>query len=143
MHCICDFCGKAFFYIRGAGNTQHTCASCRVNMRRFKLRGKIVDYLGGKCSRCGYSKCFGALNVHHTDPDKKSFSISGMHCKSWTKIEAELKKCELLCSNCHREHHHDCAKYFCKSGGVELNHRVTSTLSTFYKNEGIPPESIC
>lgn len=63
--------------------------------------------LGGKCEHCGYSKCIAALEFHHTDPTKKDFSIAATgSTRAWKKIEIELKKCKLLCSNCHREQHY-------------------------------------
>ena len=30
-----------------------------------------------------------------------------IHKSSWKKIEAELKKCDLLCSSCHSKRHYD------------------------------------
>lgn len=54
---------------------------------------------------CGYSKCKEALDFHHVNPNEKDFNISGSHSRSWEKIELELKKCVLLCANCHREIH--------------------------------------
>lgn len=35
-----------------------------------------IEYKGGKCSVCGYSKCKGALEFHHLDPKEKDFGIS-------------------------------------------------------------------
>jgi hypothetical protein len=47
-----------------------------------------------------------ALEFHHLDPKAKEFAIShdGI-TRSWSKIQAELAKCVLLCANCHRETH--------------------------------------
>ena len=112
---ICDSCGRKYTYQRAHGMTLQRCNSCIVNDRRFELKRRIVAYLGGKCSECGYDKCLGALEVHHRDPAEKSFSVSGRHCLSWKKLEPELRKCVLLCMNCHREHHHNCERYQCGS----------------------------
>ena len=61
---------------------------------------------GGKCSKCGYDKCIGAFDFHHKDRSQKDFSISvSGKTRSWEKLRMELEKCELLCANCHREHH--------------------------------------
>lgn len=65
-----------------------------------------VDYLGGKCNRCGYNKCIDALDFHHINPKEKDFNFSeNGHCRSWERVKKELDKCELLCANCHREEH--------------------------------------
>lgn len=64
---------------------------------------RAVDYLGGKCIKCGYNKCNNALEFHHYR-GKKSFAISsGKKRRSWEVVKKELKKCMLLCSNCHKE----------------------------------------
>ena len=74
--------------------------------RRRRLKVMVVEYLGGKCIRCGYNKCVAALEAHHRDPATKSFALalSGL-TKSWARIKAEADKCDLLCANCHREKH--------------------------------------
>ena len=65
-----------------------------------------VDYKGRKCERCGYDRCFEALEFHHRDPTQKDFSISSKgYTRSWDKVRSELEKCIMLCANCHREHH--------------------------------------
>ena len=58
----------------------------------------------GKCQRCGYNKCISALEFHHTDPTKKEFTISNDHFKL-KEVMKEIKKCILICSNCHKEYH--------------------------------------
>jgi hypothetical protein len=110
----CDTCDREFEYVRNKGGTHSRCNSCQTNLRRFKLKTKMIAQLGGKCIRCGYDKCSGALDFHHRDPSTKSFAISGAHCRRWSDIVIELAKCDLICSNCHREHHHDCKSYDCK-----------------------------
>ena len=72
--------------------------------RRRELREKAVAYLGGKCSICSYDKCVSAFDFHHINAIEKDFTISAK-MTSWLAIEKELKKCVLLCSNCHREVH--------------------------------------
>lgn len=93
----CSNCEKVF-ETKGS-----KCQSCQVNLRRFQRKLDIVEYLGNKCSRCGYNKSVTALEVHHLDPTQKTFNISGSHSRSWKVITAELDNCVLLCSNCHRE----------------------------------------
>ena len=65
-----------------------------------------VAYKGGACQNCGYNRATTSLCFHHVDPSTKSFSLSkGGLEKDWEAIKSELDKCQLLCQNCHREHH--------------------------------------
>ena len=63
---------------------------------------------GGKCEHCGYNANLSALEFHHRNPEEKEFQIDIRAFSNYSleKLEAELDKCELLCSNCHKEHHH-------------------------------------
>ena len=72
----------------------------------FRQRRKVwaVASFGGKCGVCGYDKCPDALEFHHLDPTEKDFTPSGKSCSRQVFVE-ELRKCVMLCSNCHREHH--------------------------------------
>lgn len=71
---------------------------------RIRTKEKAVEYKGGKCSVCGYDKCINALCFHHINPHEKDFTISGRNL-SWNRIQSELDKCVMLCSNCHIELH--------------------------------------
>lgn len=68
------------------------------------MKLKAVLYKGGKCQRCGYNKSVAAFDFHHRDPSKKDFSL-GQVMRRWETVRREIRKCDLLCSNCHREHH--------------------------------------
>lgn len=118
----CLLCKRKFVYQRSKGGTKTKCNTCQVNERRFKLRQKIIDYLGGKCCLCGYSKCYGALHAHHIDFNVKKFNISGAHSRSWNEIKQELSQCILICSNCHSELHHNCISYNCQPGVSPLSY---------------------
>ena len=77
-----------------------------VRKRRRKVRLMAVEYKGGKCSRCGYSRCIEALEFHHLDSSQKDFGMSqDGYTRSWERVRQELDKCVLLCANCHRELH--------------------------------------
>jgi len=78
--------------------------SCSVTNWRRRTKQKLVESKGGKCEICGYSKCMWAMVFHHTDPSVKEFSIKSQ-VKSFKKLEEEMKKCQLLCANCHAEIH--------------------------------------
>ena len=76
--------------------------------KKRSRKEKLVSLLGGECSRCGYNKCLGALEFHHINPSEKSFAISsgvGLN-RPYNLLVEEIKKCELICSNCHKEQHY-------------------------------------
>ena len=85
------------------------CRKCRVEAvqkRRDKLKLLAVEYKGGKCCICGYSKYIGALEFHHLNPNNKDFGISSKgYTRSFDLVKKELDKCILVCSNCHKEIH--------------------------------------
>lgn len=77
-----------------------------VTKRRRKIRQKAIEFLGGKCMKCGYNKYQEVLEFHHRNPSKKDFNIlSKGYCRSWERVKNEIIKCDLLCANCHRETH--------------------------------------
>jgi 5-methylcytosine-specific restriction endonuclease McrA len=70
------------------------------------LKQKALEYKGNKCQVCGYKKYSGALDFHHLDPKQKDFGIGYKgYTRSWKKVQEELDKCILVCSNCHQEIH--------------------------------------
>lgn len=90
------------------GRLRSYCYPCdhkRIKDYGQLLKRKAVDYLGGKCCICGYSKSLRSLNFHHTDPTQKEFSIAKRKCLNWTDTQQELDKCVLVCANCHGEIH--------------------------------------
>lgn len=79
-------------------------------IRNFKISRKkmFVDESGGACIECGYDKNLSCLVWHHRDPNNKHGCLSEMiRNKSISdgKIRREIKKCDLLCRNCHGETH--------------------------------------
>lgn len=77
--------------------------------RNLFLKMKAVYILGGKCEECGEDHP-AALQFHHIDPKEKSFNLSSKTLSAtvkfpWEEVLIELKKCKLLCANCHAKHH--------------------------------------
>lgn len=80
------------------------------NSDRIKeTRRKVREYKEERgCSECGYNKYGGAIDAHHPNGKDSQEDCIARLCKrnfAWETILAELEKCILLCSNCHREHH--------------------------------------
>ena len=68
---------------------------------------KIIDIKNKSdgCKKCK-DKRYYLLDFHHMDPSTKTFQIGQGESKGWERVLNEIKKCILLCSNCHREFHH-------------------------------------
>jgi len=80
-------------------------------------KSNCVAHLGGKCFICGYFKYNGSLSFHHVNIKDKSFSISERGFQlSFSRVLAEMKKCILICHNCHGEIH----------GGVVPTNKINS-----------------
>lgn len=105
MQCSYHYCKRDFEAKRK--NSKFCSSRCKncyfVDKRRKKLKVMSVNYKGGKCAVCGYSKSVGALQFHHRNPSDKLFNISHCHTRSWANIQKELDKCDILCANCHAE----------------------------------------
>ena len=81
----------------------------QVRGRKRKL--ELIKLKGNECELCGYNKNYAALEFHHETLVEKSFQLDlrSLSNRSWEVILIEVKKCQLLCSNCHAEHHNpDC-----------------------------------
>lgn len=59
-----------------------------------------IKALGGACSQCGQTE---NLEFDHIDPSTKSFNISKLWSLSDSTVVEELRKCQLLCSGCHKK----------------------------------------
>lgn len=81
----------------------------RTQPRKKEIKKKAVEILGRKCLDCGYSspEFPEVFDFHHLDAEIKDDKISSLIARgrSWEDIEAEVLKCVLLCSNCHRIRH--------------------------------------
>ena len=104
------------------GDQKHGyCRPCLYvyQSERWKNRKKkAVQLMGGACNKCGYCRNYSALEFHHLDPSIKEFHFDKGRRYSWEKCLNELKKCILLCSNCHKEEHHP---EMIVTGNVESN----------------------
>lgn len=82
----------------------------RVNQKQAERtranKAKAIEYLGGACQKCGGIFHMSVYDFHHRDPSEKEFEPCRLKFYSWGKLKIELDKCDLLCSNCHREIHY-------------------------------------
>ena len=59
------------------------------------------------CTKCGFNH-IAALDFHHEDPSTKLGNVHRFISNGqFKKAYEEIKKCIVLCANCHRIYHHD------------------------------------
>jgi transcription elongation factor Elf1 len=117
----CSSCGKtkslSDYYSNGHqpnGKKKYKskCRSCEQEHRYNGQTKKIINILAelGKkyeCEVCGYDRNSAAITFHHLDPAEKEFGIAQMSKTiSESKLKEEIKKCVVLCHNCHMEEHY-------------------------------------
>ena len=114
-----------YFRSKAKGILQSRCKECqnnskyeyyldnkdKIKQRKNDRRAIATEFvrnikLASGCSLCDENEPI-ALDFHHLDPAEKGDRISNMTKERRTlkDIEAEIKKCILLCSNCHRKVH--------------------------------------
>lgn len=76
------------------------------NIFIFNYNSKLVNrykrFFG--CKLCK-EKDYIVLDLHHLDPSIKENSLSAMRKYSTETLKQEIRKCIILCSNCHRRVH--------------------------------------
>lgn len=110
LHSQCKCCHankrRAYYqeHYRKYGSKYRERAIARKIKVKGDLRRQLLKYLSDKsCSVCGIADPR-VLDFDHIDRADKSFGISRAltNTLSWKKILLEIKKCQILCANCHR-----------------------------------------
>lgn len=113
---VCSCCGElkpiSEFVKKGTRNDGErreslcrTCKSARQRSARKERKLQIVAEKGGGCQKCGYHRNLAALVLHHRNSEDKDIAFSKAILMSKERLATELKKCDLLCANCHAEVH--------------------------------------
>lgn len=83
----------------------------RERKKRYHRQRKIkcIKYLGEQCKHCleRYNGKNGAIfQFHHRNPKTKKFVLGNQVANyTWKTLVKELRKCDLVCANCHFLHH--------------------------------------
>lgn len=83
------------------------CRDCyRETKREYRNRKRqeVLKYKESQgCCKCGMTD-FRALEFHHPNDDKE-FNIGNSRHIGFEKLWKEIKKCEVICANCHSIQH--------------------------------------
>lgn len=94
--------GKSHNYLH---NVCKQCWNNRATRKQQSTKSRAIKLLGGCCQNCGYAAYEGAMHFHHRDPSTKDKNFRCLRSWSWERVCNELNFCDLLCANCHAEHH--------------------------------------
>ena len=120
-----------FHFKKSEGRYQSWCKCCIYEKQKLRwkdLKRRSVELMGGCCSICGYKKNLASLHFHHIDPLKKDVSWNKLRLRKWSSIVKELKKCMLICANCHGELHSPETNLIIESQGHDNIHINTKNL---------------
>ena len=113
----CLYCGKEFeiSVIGSGGHNRLFCYEClpagldkqtRDNLRHTLIMVKTrEEKVQRGCDICGYNKSAAALEWHHPNQDKEENPSNYLKDDKIDLYYREIQKCQLICSNCHREIH--------------------------------------
>jgi len=112
LHSQCKACYKLHrqsYYVQHYlkyGDAYRERATLRRAAIRKELQINMLRYLKDKsCVICGEHD-IRTLEFDHLDPATKSFGIAKgiTDGRNWDVILTEIKKCRILCANCHKKH---------------------------------------
>ena len=109
FHSSCKKCQAEYHKKHYLANKQAYAKKRRVNNRKYRTKGREFIYEYKKTYGCYFCKenepC--CLDFHHKNPKNKTANISKMkgQAKAIPAIKKEIKKCIVICSNCHRKLH--------------------------------------
>jgi hypothetical protein len=86
------------------------------NKEQYLARNKVIKaekiaYIrklreDNPCMDCGKKYPYYVMDFDHRDPSAKLTEVSRLVNFGWVKLKAEIEKCDIVCSNCHRERTH-------------------------------------
>ncbi len=79
-----------------------------VKRWRKNTKRRAVAALGGRCVVCALQTHIMVYDFHHVENRVGRQTIGDLmsSIKSWARIVEDLRRCVLVCSNCHRLVHH-------------------------------------
>lgn len=100
----CRACQKTYYK-----NYYESCdkEKARLKVRNEAVRQEIKDYIRKlkdvPCMDCGNRYPYYVMDFDHRNPKEKEFKIAQMvNSGNLSKVKSEIKKCDVVCANCHR-----------------------------------------
>ena len=105
-------------WCRQCQNTRDRLLYSTSRVRQLKVYARVRVKIGelksvvarirqlNPCSSCG-EPCAACLEFHHLDPASKDVCVSSAVRRGWSveRLLVEIRKCVVLCANCHRKLH--------------------------------------
>ncbi len=89
-----------------ANNRELVIAASRASAKAYKDKWRIFKATLA-CIKCGQNHP-ATFDFHHIDSTTKESSVNKLiKNRAFKRAMEEVKKCVVLCANCHRIHHHD------------------------------------
>ena len=99
---------KGYKELNGEKKREYDRKYCELNkekrkehLREHREKNKAIclEYLGGKCVKCGTTK---RLEFDHIKREGKKYEIGSKLSSNFDILKEELDKCQLLCYDCHK-----------------------------------------
>ena len=112
LHAQCKACYKllrqktyAKHYEKYKEEYRHRAKVRRESLKTIYRSNMLAFLANERCALCGESD-IRVLEFDHLDPLAKEFTISQAVRlnRSWDEVLREIKKCRILCANCHKKH---------------------------------------
>lgn len=103
----CKDCQRAYYRVYYSSDKEKD----RIKRRNEKFKADAKELIRAEkdrpCADCGIKYPHYVMDFDHLDPKQKEFGVASMiNCGSLDLIRKEIAKCEVVCSNCHRERTH-------------------------------------
>lgn len=116
---VCTKCGRELpldmfnWRDKVKGTRRADCKECHSGYmkKKYQENKDIVSEIKASqgCAKCGDTRSY-VLDYHHINPETKSGTVARMVSNHYTSLNEEtlneIKKCAVLCANCHREWHY-------------------------------------
>lgn len=103
----CRPCQSSWSHEYWTKNSKHLIEKTRVQGQNKRIKSKIIieEYKKQPCADCGRSYPPHVMDFDHLPGEEKVNTVSYLagHGYAIKTVEAEIAKCEVVCSNCHRE----------------------------------------